>query len=266
MTTTERPLENGWLPDTPVADTLLRLFVHNQGGLNALLARAKAGRAERIDDLFLADARSSVPYFNQAILTRPLAGQDDSALDVAEAFFTGTGRAATLLSIWPTADLAPRGWALVGHPALVARGPGPVPAHDAPGVTVRQVSTADQLAAAERVLGQGYPMPAVAAAPRGSELPVTLLGTDLRVRLGCHGGVPVAVGLGYVADGLVNLCGGATLEAARRRGVWRALVWARVADAAHLPAVAYTSDYSRPGFVRMGFLPITRFTLWHRRF
>ena len=31
-----------------------------------------------------------------------------------------------------------------------------------------------------------------------------------------------------------------------------------------LPAVAFTSDHSRPGFVRMGFLPITRFTLWSR--
>jgi hypothetical protein len=46
--------------------------------------------------------------------------------------------------------------------------------------------------------------------------------------------------------------------------VWEALVWARVADAPELPAIAYTSDYSRPGFVRMGFLPITRFTLWYR--
>jgi hypothetical protein len=28
--------------------------------------------------------------------------------------------------------------------------------------------------------------------------------------------------------------------------------------------VAYTSDFSRPGFLRMGFLPVTRFTLWLR--
>ncbi len=26
--------------------------------------------------------------------------------------------------------------------------------------------------------------------------------------------------------------------------------------------IAFTSDYSRPGFLRMGFLPVTRFTLW----
>jgi hypothetical protein len=32
-TMTERPLENGWRADTPVGDTLLRRFVHNQGEL-----------------------------------------------------------------------------------------------------------------------------------------------------------------------------------------------------------------------------------------
>ena len=35
-------------------------------------------------------------------------------------------------------------------------------------------------------------------------------------------------------------------------------------DAPDLPAVAFTSDYSRPGFERMGFLVIMRFTLWWR--
>jgi hypothetical protein len=44
--------------------------------------------------------------------------------------------------------------------------------------------------------------------------------------------------------------------------VWRTLVAARYTDIPDLPAVAFTSDYSRPGFLRMGFLPITRFTLW----
>jgi hypothetical protein len=54
----------------------------------------------------------------------------------------------------------------------------------------------------------------------------------------------------------------ATLPAARRRGVWHALATARCVNTSDLPAVAFTSDYSRPGFLRMGFLPITRFTLW----
>ena len=74
----------------------------------------------------------------------------------------------------------------------------------------------------------------------------------------------VATTRGYVAHGVVNLALAATLPAARRRGVWAAMVWARVDDAPHLPAVAFTSDHSRPGFVKMGFLPIIRCTLWAR--
>jgi hypothetical protein len=46
--------------------------------------------------------------------------------------------------------------------------------------------------------------------------------------------------------------------------VWEALVWDRIDEAADLPAVAYTSDFSRPGFQRMGFVPVIRLTLWAR--
>jgi hypothetical protein len=62
----------------------------------------------------------------------------------------------------------------------------------------------------------------------------------------------------------VKLCLAATLADARRRGVWESLVWARIADAPDLPAVAYTSDDSRPGFARMGFLVVQRLTFWLR--
>jgi hypothetical protein len=68
--------------------------------------------------------------------------------------------------------------------------------------------------------------------------------------------------MNHASHGVVNLCLGATLPAGRRKGVWEALVWARASDAPDLPAVAFTSDYSRPGFVRMGFMVVTRFTLW----
>jgi len=74
----------------------------------------------------------------------------------------------------------------------------------------------------------------------------------------------VGVGNVHIGHGLVNLCLGATLPAARRRGVWQALVGARVTEDTTLPAVAYTSDFSRPGFLRMGFLAVARFTLWAR--
>ena len=86
----------------------------------------------------------------------------------------------------------------------------------------------------------------------------------MSVRVASLDGRDVAVGMGYVAHGCVNLCGAATLPSARGTGAWGALVRARVADAAQLPAVAFTSDYSRPGFEHLGFVSVMRFTLWTR--
>jgi hypothetical protein len=264
VSVTERPLENGWLPDTPVEDTLLRQFVHNQAEVNEVTARALGGRADRTDDVFLADAGSPVVYSNQAILARPLSSTDDPVLDVVDDFYGGSPRTATVLSLWPTPDLSGRGWSLAGHPAFVARGPGEHALREAPGVELRTAATPEDFATAERVAIDGYPIDEARDEPPGSVFPPALAGTGLAVRLGLFDGQPVAIGNRFVGHGVVNLCLGATLPAARRRGVWQALVWARVDDAPDLPAVAYTSDYSRPGFIRMGFLPITRFTLWLR--
>lgn len=147
---------------------------------------------------------------------------------------------------------------------FVVRAPGPHATRSDPGVELEVVEDAPALAAAERVAVEGYPMPDLVGSPPGEVLAPGLLATDVRYRIGRLDGTPVGVAARYVGHGVVNLCLAATLPAARRRGVWASLVWARVDDAPDLPAVAFTSDYSRPGFVRMGFLPITRFTLWTR--
>ena len=164
--------------------------------------------------------------------------------------------------MWPTPDLSARGWMLIGHPAFCVRAPGPHEHAPSDGVTIETVTTAERLAVAESIAVDGYPMDELKGSPAGTLLPPSLLDTDVSCRIGLVDGEPVAVALRHTAHGMVNLCLGATLPAARRRGVWQALVWARVDDAPDLPAVAYTSDFSRPGFIRMGFLPITRFTLW----
>ena len=257
-------LETGWEPDTPVADTVLRQFLHNEAALKEVVAGAAGGRSRRADGAFLADAGSPVPFYNGAILARPLDGPDDEVLDEVDSFFAATSAGVTLLSAWPTPDLRTRGWDLLGHPAFVLRGPGPVAFEPPPDVAVVEVTTAEGLATAERVAVEGYPLDEARHHPPGSVFPPALLGSPLAARLGLLAGEPVAAALSFVASGVVNLCLGATLPAARRRGVWESLVWARVADGPELPAGAYTSDFSRPGFVRMGFVPVTRFTLWGR--
>ena len=259
----DRPLENGWLADTPVGDTVLRRFLFNQSETNALIAAASGGRHDRTDAVTMADANGPVPYFNQSILLQPLRSADDATLDDVEAFYRGaSSRMRTLLSLWPTPDLTTRGWSLVGHPAFMVRGGFPAPVTAAEGVTVHRAATENDLHVIEHIAVEGYPIDEARGLPAGSVFPVALLDTDVTLRYGSLEGEPVAAGACHVGDGIVNLCFAATLPQARRRGVWEALVWARVADGPSLPAVAYTSDYSRPGFERMGFVPTIRFTLW----
>src|SRR5690606_7183803 len=99
------------------------------------------------------------------------------------------------------------------------------PARD---VEIRRANSVDDFAVAERVVIDGYPLDEARGLPTGSLFSPALAGSDLAVHLGLLDGVPVAVGNVTVAHGLVNLCLAATLHSARRRGVWEALVWARL--------------------------------------
>lgn len=259
MTTTTRPPETGHLEDTPVQDTVVRRFLHNQADLSALVAESGGGDVARRPDLSVATFDTPAAYQNQAVLLRPLAGLDDELLDVAEQGLAGTH--GILLSAWPTPDLAARGWGLVGHPTFVVRGPQPPATWFA---AVRRVTTVDDLALAERVVADGFPVPEAQGAPPGFAYPPAVLGTDLHVFLGSLDGEVVAAASSHAAYDVLNLCFAATLPAARRRGVWEQLAQARLAEAPHLQAAAFTSDYSRAGFEKLGFLPVFRFTLWTR--
>jgi hypothetical protein len=265
---TERPPETGWLADTPVDDNLLRQFLHNQADFADVVAHEHGGTTARTPDVALAASRCVVPYFNEALLLRPVLQDDDPVLDEIDAFFAaGEAPVWVLLSAWPTPSLAARGWDLVGHPAFVVRTPGSALREPAsrPGVDleVRRATTPDEVLAAERVMVEGYPIDE-AKGRAGFAFPETLGATDATVRIAAVDGQDVAVGVGYVAHGCVNMAGAATLPAARRTGAWGALVRARCADGPDLPAVAFTSDHSRPGFEHLGFVSTFRFTMWAR--
>lgn len=261
MTTdTERPLETGWLPDTPVEDSLLRQFLANQADAQAELVRAVGGRCQRTPDVVLTDLGVPSPMLNQAVVLRPLSGPDDGMLGTVAEFFRG--RPGSLLSAWPTPDLTSRGWVLVGHPMFVARGPWQSPPEVATGVNVRRATSAEDLALIERLAVDGYPMPELADGAPNSVFGAGLVEGPMTTWIGSVDGEPVGAAAGFVAHGVVNLCFAATLPAARRRGVWQSLLATRCAEAPELPAMAFTSDYSRPGFLRFGFLPLWRASFW----
>ena len=261
--TATRPLETGWLPDTPIEDSLLRRFLANQADAQTAHVTAIGGRASQSDDVALSDTGLPLDYLNMAVLHRPVLDAHDPVLASIESFYDSVARPGVMLSAWPTPDLGARGWHLVGHPMFLVRGPSPV-ALPGPGVEVHSARTAADLALIERIVADGYPMPELTAHGPNAVLGAALLEGPLRYVIGSVDGLAVSAAAAHVAHGVVNLCMAATLPAARRRGVWRALVAARCAAAPELPTVAFSSDYSRPGFIAMGFLPVTRFTLWAR--
>ena len=250
-------LETGLDPQTPTDDNLVRRFLHNQAELCSTLAEAAGGRVLREPGVVASWYDTPVVYNTMAVLTSPLTS---SALAGVEALYGG--RAATLLSAWPTDDLRSRGWVLMGHPMFVVKAPGHLAPPAPPGVTVDVACTAEDLALAEQLAIAAYPLPEAAGAAPNSVYAEGTLQTPLLVRIGRLDGDAVSVAASYLAHDVVNLCLAATLPAGRRKGVWAQLVAARVNDEEHLPSVAITSDDSRPGFTRLGFLPVQRMTLW----
>ena len=253
-------LETGWFPQTPVEDNLLRRYLHNQADLVVALAESAGGVVLREPGLVATWYDTPVFYNNMAVLTSPLTA---GALKQVEEFYDR--RTGLLVSAWPTEDLTDRGWQLMGHPMFVVKSPGHLAVPAPPGVTVDVACTAEELALAEQVAIAGYPMPDAEGAPANSVYAEATLQSPLLVRIGRLDGEPVSVAASFLAHDVVNLCLAATLTAGRRKGVWAQLVAARVNDEEHLPAVAVTSDDSRPGFVKLGFLPVQRMTLWLKR-
>jgi hypothetical protein len=258
-------LATGWGAREPIDDSVLRSFVFNQADVLRAMAGGPSGRVASDDDVVMVDSGGPVAYNNMAVLLRPVTSADDPVLDrIADFYADARDRVSLLLSVWPLPDLRESGFQPGGHPMFVVRSPGPVPTGVRPGVEVRDVTTADDLHTLERVAVDGYPLDEAKGAPSGTVFSATLLDSPIALRLGFVDGEPVSGAAALDAHGVVNLCFAATLPAGRRRGVWSALVWARVNQAPDQPSVAFTSDDSRPGFIRMGFLPMTRFTLLAR--
>ena len=263
-------LFTGWGPDAPASDTVLRAFLLNWADSTAVAVEATGGQVRRRDDLVAADVGRPAGFTNCAILLAPLGTASTAdvlgALDDLYGFASGgkTGEV-VLISAWPTPDLRPRGWALMGHPPihLVPPGRGLPPAP--PGLRIEPVTDEVGLRVWEDVVVAGYPLPDVAPYLPGGIYPSRVL-TDGRFRfwLGWHDGRPVGVAAAFVSHGVNNVLIVATLPEARGRGFGQALTWRAALAEPGLPAVLLSSDDGRPVYDRMGFFPLFRFTLWHR--
>jgi hypothetical protein len=183
MTELARPPETGWLPDTPIGDSLLRRSVANQADLQDHLVGAVGGRSDRTPDVALSDSGVAAAYLNQAVMLRPVLDADDAVLGHVASFYAGS--VGLLLSPWPTPDLTGRGWQLVGHPMFVVRGPVGEPADAPPSeVNVQRAESAADLALVERIVIGGYPVPELDGLPASRAMGPALLASAVRHWIG----------------------------------------------------------------------------------
>jgi hypothetical protein len=265
--TTEH-LTDGWEPDLPVSDTLLRRFLVNLAAFNELPAVAAGARVLRRHDLAAADLGRPAAMHNAATLLRPLPyDRAGETLEVVEGFYDGHGSGeAYLWSAWPTPDLRQRGWVLEGHPPLLLRPPGgPPPPPVPPGLRAERVTGVEGLRDWERVAVDGFPYRELQPYRPGVLLDERVLADErLRLWVGYEGDRPVCMGTLFVDAGVAAFSLGVTLPEARRRGYWGAMARVRLLEEPDLPAVGIFSDLSRPPAEALGFVALTRFTLWHR--
>jgi hypothetical protein len=255
-------LATGWEPDAPVDDTLVRRAVHLHASWPTTVAQA-IGRPWRWTadwaGGFVADNGA---LSNPIVLLRPPDDIGTLLEEVAE--LVPSGSPYFLLSPWQAHDLTPHGLVLLGYPPLMVRFPA---AHDVPlreGVEVLEVHEPDELAVAERILVEGYPMPDLEPLSPGDLLGPRILSPATRVWLARVHGVPAAVAAAHLHAGVTLVEYVATLASARGRGAGSAVTWAAtLADPAR-PAMLIASDDGRPVYEAMGFVALERWTAWLR--
>lgn len=259
----------GWEPHLPLEDTLLRQYVHGLARTNVDLARALGGRTLEVDGAVAGDLGRTNALFNAAVLTRPPGIEEwEPVVAGIEDFFAGVGPADDRVFLWsafPTPDLRDRGWELEGYPPLLVRaGSLPLPpASDE--VEVREVVDAETLADLERVFVEGFPFTSLQPFVPGRWIDERVLSMEgHRLFVGYVDSEAATAGWLTEHGGLATLTLGATLPRFRGRGCWTTMVRARLQVAGSQPSASIFADPSRHIAEQHGYLPVLRFTLWHR--
>lgn len=253
-------LADGWGPSDPIDDTLLRAGVLSLADRIAHQAAA-LGRAVVADDRWVAAALADRGMLSNAgILTRP--PRDWSWIAPALARLAPAGVPKLVVSPFPTPDLRDQGLHLIGHPPFMVRPAGGAAPQPVPGLEIRPVTGADDLLDFERTLIEAYPFPDMPVDDVPTLFAPAMLGGAFRGFLGLVDGRPVATASAHVAAGVNHVEFVSTRSDHRGRGIGAALTWAATVAEPTLPAVLISSDDGRGVYEAMGYLPMTRWTLW----
>ncbi len=254
-------LTDGWEPDLPAQDTLVRqaVLAHASWPVAVAISSGRPWhRDEHWSGAWLGDRGA---FTNMVMPTCP--PKDPAALVAAFNALVPPYASYVLFDAWRT-DLSAYGLTLIGHPPVMVRFAGPAPTSHPAAAEVREVFTADELAIAERIVVDGYPLPDVQPMSRGDVFGLTILEGQTRIWLGYLEGEPVAVAVAHHDSGVTLVQYVATLPAARGRGLGSAVTWAATLSEPDAPAMLVASDDGRGVYEQMGYHALERWSCWIR--
>ncbi len=255
-------LATGWEPDLDPADSIIRQAVLAHASWAVAQARSLGRPWQDGPDWAAGHTGDRGAMTNWVVVKRPLLDLGRVVEEVAALLPTGVPY--LLVSAWPTPDLTPHGLSLVGHPPLMFRAPS-LAADTAPGdLDVRWVSGPAELADAEQVIVDGYPMPDMQPFSPGQLYVPELLATSTRVVVAYDAGIPVATAAAHSSSGVTLVEGVAVMPAARGKGAGAAVTLAATTAFPDQGAVLIASDDGQPVYARLGYVRVERWTVWIR--
>ena len=261
MADEEGHLTDGWELDLEPTDTVLRSHIYNLAARYRFTAERSGAPALDDDDLVGVLKTAQGPWSNDIVPLQPVTSESVARLVERVAGFAD--RPTMVWCAWPTPDLVEHGFVKMGHPPAMVRPAGgqalPVP----DGLRVVEADTGELIEAYDRTGVLGFPVNAQDGSPMFGLMTEELLGGPWRFFVGYEGDEPVTVASVFSGAGVAQVEYVATLPEARGKGYGEAVTWAATLADPSLPAVLIASDSGRPVYERMGYLPYTRFTLWH---
>lgn len=261
----EEDLEDGRRAATPDGDNLVLDYARAEAAAFGAMTAAAGGRLLDDDEagLHLRDMGVGTPFGNVALLTRPVADADTPAvIERLRSFYDGhPGGPFLVFSPWRTTDWSASGFVRVGHPPLMFRPIGEART-SADGLRVARVADEDTLADFERTLIEAYPAPEMQPWARGSMFAPGILDSAWRLFVGYEGDEPVGTAGAWVSPAMTLVELVSTRPECRGKGYGAALTAAATVVAPDQPAMLIASDDGRGVYDRLGYLPLSRHTLW----
>ena len=263
-------LDPGYDSGTPSGDNLVNDFFRSEKNAWRRWAEAGGGRHGADDESGTAWIDNSSPSFfaNAVYWSRPL--DVDAATvavhDAKAAFAAAPGGGFLLFSAHSTPDLRPHGMVPIGHPPLMVRSPTgyPPPAHHPNGLHIHPVRNEQELRAFDQTVIAGFPIHEMETSANGELVPTALLDDDhWRFYVGWDDdGRPIATSAAYVSDDITTVNLVSCIPEARQHGFGHALSWAATLSDPDKPALLIASDDGAPLYRDMGYLTMTRITMW----